>query len=416
MKKKVLHVLTLCSWGGAPQVVYDIVGNLDRAEFSVAIACGTGDGWERMSESGATVFPLRSLKRGISPLNDLRTLLELYMLMSRGHYDVVHCHSSKAGLLGRIAAKLACVKTVYFTAHGWGLYNHQEYGWAQRVMRACERMGAACSDKIICVSERAKEDAIQWGIARADKFIVVRNGVNWLPQTDRYAIRRRLNIEEDATVFGMVGRLAYPKHPQMFLEAAKRIGAHYRNAKFILVGGGPLAEECVKYVEENHLEDNVFLLGERPPAEVRDLLLGFDAFVLASRFEGLPLTIIEAMFAGLPVLASNVGGVGELVQDNKNGFLFAPDDVDELTRYTEYLIHNREERLRMGREGQAIARLHLTAERMTRQYETLYRGEFAEFMEGEETALDSSARRSSSAPAHRPKALEEKKQTISSRP
>ena len=128
----------------------------------------------------------------------------------------------------------------------------------------------------------------------------------------------------------------------------------------------------MEYVRDNGLDQKVHLLGEQSPAETRNLLLGFDAFVLASRFEGLPLTIIEAMFAGLPVVASDVGGVKELVQNDRNGLLFAADDVDELTRKIVYLINNRDERLRMGCEGQRIAQLHFSAERMTRQYESLY--------------------------------------------
>jgi glycosyltransferase involved in cell wall biosynthesis len=372
MKMKILHVLTLSCWGGAPQVVYDITKTLDKDRFSIAVACGTGDGWERMHEGGATVFPLRSLRRGISPAHDLRTLLELYRLIRRGNYDIVHCHSSKAGFLGRIAAKLAGVKTIYFTAHGWGLYNRQEYGWAQKIMMASEKIAAKCSDKIVCVSESAKQDAIRWGIAGPDRFVVVRNGTSWLPHTDRDEVRQRLDLEGDAIVFGMVGRLAYPKEPLMFLEAAKRIILKFQKAKFVLVGGGPLADRCVRYVKENRLESHVLLLGETPPADVRDFLLGFDAFVLASKFEGLPLTVIEAMSAGLPVIASNVGGVGELVQDGRNGLLFDSDDEDELVGKIEHLIRNPEERRRMGREGRALARLQFTAERMARQYEELY--------------------------------------------
>jgi glycosyltransferase involved in cell wall biosynthesis len=372
MKMKVLHVLTLSSWGGAPQVVSDIAKILDKDKFSIAIACGTGEGWERMHECGATVFPLRSLRRGISPIHDLKTFLELYHLMRQGRYDIVHCHSSKAGLLGRIAARLAGTKAIYFTAHGWGLYNHQEYGWAKRIMMASEKVAAKCSHKIVCVCESAKQDAIKWGIARPDRFVVVKNGASRSPHTDREGVRRCLNLGRDAVVLGMVGRLAYPKEPLMLLAAARRLIPKFRKAKFVLVGGGPLADVCADYVAKNRLEGNVLLLGEKPPEEARTLLLGFDAFVLASRFEGMPLTIIEAMFAGLPVVASNVGGVGELVQDGRNGLLFDSDDEDELVGKIEHLIRNPAERLRMGRAGQAMAELQFTAERMARQYEELY--------------------------------------------
>ena len=371
-KYKVLQIITLSAWGGAPQVVYDIIKNLDKKKFLTDLVCGTGNGWEKMKELEIQTFPMKSLKREISALHDLKALLHLYWIIKRGKYDVVHCHTTKAGFIGRIAAKLAGVKKIYFTAHGWGFYNEAEYGWAQKLLIFLEKIAAKCSTKIICVSEKVKEDGIKRKISPKDKFLVIRNGIEWKTEGDIEEARKKTGIKDNEIAFGTVGRLAYQKNPLMFLEVAKEMIQNYSKIKFILIGGGPLFKDCENFVKENELGNNIFLLGEKSPEETRELLLGFNVFVLTSRFEGLPIAIIEAMFAGLPVVATNVGGVGELVINDKNGFLFNPDSVEELVQKMIYLTENPEKRKEMGREGQKIAKENFTLDRMIKSYENLY--------------------------------------------
>jgi len=194
-RHKVLKVVTLTSWGGAPQVVYDIIKGLDKEKFSVTLACGMGDGWQKMNDLGIEIISVPRLKRSISITNDLRVLLQLYFIMKKGKYDIVHCHSSKAGLLGRIAAKLAGVEKIYFTAHGWGFYNQEEYGWLQRLMIFLERIAAKCSTKIICVSESGKKDAVASGISEEEKFSVIKNGIDWNVDGDRDEIRKNWDLK-----------------------------------------------------------------------------------------------------------------------------------------------------------------------------------------------------------------------------
>lgn len=325
-----------------------------------------------MMECGVSVIPVTRFSRGISPIGDLRTLLTLYSIIRKGRYDIVHCHSSKAGLLGRIAAKLAGVRQIYFTAHGWGFYNRKEYGWARSLMIASEKIGATCATKVICVSERVRQDAIDSGIAKPEKLVVVKNGISWASHGSREEVRRRLGVQDDAIVFGTVARLAHQKNPLLYLEAAKSVFAGCAKARFVVVGDGPLAAECRDYVRRNKMNGTVIFTGERSPEEARELLLGFDVFVMTSRFEGLPLTIIEAMFAGLPVVASDVGGVEELVSTNENGLLFESGDLLGLLERMEYLVDNPEERLRMGRAGRDFARRFFTAERTAGEYEAIY--------------------------------------------
>jgi len=376
-KIKTLQIITLSEWygqwSGPQQFCFDLAKNLNKNEFKVEVACKPGGILiEKLKEIGIKVHPINSFRRGISPINDFRTLISLYNLIKKEKYDIVHCHSTKAGILGRIAAKLAGIKKIYFTTHGWGFYNREEYGWLENFLVLLEKIAAECSTRIICVSENDKKEGLKRKIAKEDKFLVIKNGVEWEVKGSREEAREKLKVKNDGVVFGMVGRLAYQKNPLMFLKAAKEIIKKYPKTKFILIGGGLLFQECENFIKENKLRKNIFLLGEKSPEETHQLLLGFDVFVLTSKYEGLPFAIIEAIFAGLPIVATNVGGVSELIKDNKNGFLVNSNSIEELVQKMIYLIENPVKIKEMGEEGQKIAKENFTLDKMIKNYEELY--------------------------------------------
>jgi len=370
---KVLHSITLSEWGGAQQVLFDIVTNLSKEKYHVEVVCAPGgDLVNHLRERGIVVHTIGSLKRDCSPLNDLRALFTLYQLIRRGRYNIVHCHSTKAGLVGRIAAWLARTPKIYFTVHGWGFYNQEEYGWLQRLLIFLERIAAKCSTKIICVSESCKRDAVAGAIAEDEKFLVIRNGIDWNVNGDRDDIRKNLGFNDGTIVFGMVSRLAYPKNPLMFLQAAREIRQWRLEVRFVLVGRGPLFKDCADFIAENGLSDSILLLGERSPEETRRLISSFDVLVLISKFEALGLAIIEGMFAGLPIIASNVGGIPELVMDGKNGFLVDSDKLTQLTGKMELLTRNSDLRYSMGICNQEIARENFCLDKMIKSYNEIY--------------------------------------------
>lgn len=370
---KILQVITLSEWGGAQRVCYDLSINLNKDKFLVEVACKPGGLLvKKLKEKGIKVYEISSFRREISPINDFKTLISLYRLIKKGKYDIVHCHSTKAGILGRIAAKLAGVRKVYFTAHGWGFFNLEEYGWAQKLLIFLERITARFSTKIICVSENTKQEGLKKNIAKEEKFLVIRNGISFKANSAKEKVREKLKVEKKDIIFGMVGRFAYPKDPLFFIKVANEIVKNYPQAKFILVGGGPLFEKCQNFVKENKLENNVFLLGEKNPQDTQELLISFDVFILISKFEGLPITIIEAMFAGLPIISSNVGGINELVKDKENGFLVKTDDLNEIIEKIIYLIKNPQERKNMGKKSLTIAKENFSLDKMVKSYEKLY--------------------------------------------
>ncbi len=373
---KILLVITLSEIGGAQKVLYHIAAGMDPGLFDVSVACAPGGELVRwLQELGyVRVIEIEELKRDISPLNDLKALLKLYQLMKKNKYDVVHCHSSKAGVLGRLAAWLAGVPKIIFTVHGWGINEYQGplkrflYIWA-------ERLAGLLSTKVVCVSESDILKGKSLKLVDAQKLKVIYNG---LPASvkEKGAFREELGIGENDIVIGTIARLAVQKHPHFFLEVAKKLlagakcMAEGRQLFFVIIGDGPLRADCEEYINRNSLIGRVFLLGARE--EAAKLVQDFDIFVLFSRWEGLPLTIIEAMLAGVPVVANNVGGVGELVENEKTGLLIGGLQVEAAVQALEKLIFNREQRLSLGISGQRKALALFSVDKMVKNYYILY--------------------------------------------
>jgi len=367
---RVLQIITLSEWGGAQQVCYDLATRLHGDDFTVEVACAPGGPLvEKLEKSGIKVHQINSLKRDFSPIQDLRCLFQLYSLFRRGKYQIVHCHSTKAGILGRIAAWLARVPRIYFTVHGWGFYNEQEYGWAQKILVLAERLSARFSTKIICVSENDLKQGLLRKIARAGKFALIHNGVAIENRERTGTLRREINAADEEVIFGMIARLRYPKDPILYLKAAKIVLEKNGGCHFVLIGDGSLYDQCVEFVSKNGLESRVHLLGFRKDA--RYLYSDFDVFVLSSLFEGLPLTVIEAMFAGLPVVASNIGGLPELVSDGRNGFLTIPGNPEDLAQKMLLLAEDAILRREMGQESRKIAESQFMLDRMIEEYRNL---------------------------------------------
>lgn len=367
---RVLQIITLSEWGGAQRVVYDLAVNLDKSKFTVAVACQAGGLLvDRLKEKNIPVYEV-SFCRPISPLRDFKTFLAIFKIIRRGKYDIVHCHSTKAGILGRLAAKLARVKKIYFTVHSWGFYNQEEYGWGQKFFIWLEKIAAKLATKIICVSEKVRQDGLKYKIAPVSKFLVVKNGIDFEVTGERDAIRNSFGFSQDDVVVGMVARLAYPKDPVAFCQTGQKLSASNARAKFVLVGDGPLMKECQEFTAGHNLK-NIFLLGEKSPEETRRILLAWDIFVLISKFEGLPITILEAMFAGLPVVASDVGGINEAV-DKNGGFLVAVNNEAEFIKKLTVLINNPDLRKKMGDYNRQKAHREFTVAKMIYLTEQLY--------------------------------------------
>lgn len=330
---RVLHIITRMIVGGAQENTMLSCALIDRARFPSEIVCGpeTGSEGELHTETAARGVRIRiepSLIRAIRPWKDLAALVRLTRLLRRERFDVVHTHSSKAGIVGRIAARLAGTPVVIHTVHGWAFNPGQPrhvfmvYVWLERL---CARW---CRDLIV-VAEADREEGLQLGIGRKEQYRLIRSGIEVEAYRDveitRAAARARLGIPAEAFVVGSVGRLSPQKAPLDLLAAFEVLAKARPEAHLVIVGDGPLRRAVEARVAAAGLTGRVHLPGLR--RDVPDLLRAFDVFTLASHWEGLPRVFPQAMAAGLPIVATRVDGAPDAIVPGETGFLVEVGDT-----------------------------------------------------------------------------------------
>jgi glycosyltransferase involved in cell wall biosynthesis len=322
---------------------------LDRENYGVDLASGSGGDWEHKAREVADSFiPLEHLVRSLKrPFADFKTLLDLVGLMRRRNYDIVHTHSAKAGLLGRVAAKIVGIPIIIHTLHGF----HGFTFFDRALFVIEEKLGALLSDKIITVSEINREDAISLGIFPASKAVTIYSGIDVTKfcKTEIEVKRKKteLGLPPSAPVVGTVGRLAEQKAPLDFVAAARIVLDENPQTRFIMVGDGPLYDDVSASIGE---ESRIKMLGYR--SDVDELLQIMDVFAISSLWEGVGRSLTEALAAKRPVVATEVAGVPELVMDGQTGLLVPPQDPQALAEKIQYLLENREQAVGMAKRGQ----------------------------------------------------------------
>jgi len=328
-KYRIAHVITRLELGGAQQNTLYCVNHHDRSGFEVDLIAGRGGilDDEARAIPDADIALVAYLKHAISPVWDLVALFRLRAQLRARGVDLVHTHSSKAGILGRAAAFLAGVPVIVHTAHGWS-FNDSQPAWLRRVYVGLERISAAISDRIITVSARDRDRGRALGIVPVERYEVVRSGIDpdefRQPATDRETVRRSLGIAPDHILVGTVSCLKPQKAPLDFVRAARTASSQNDRLRFVIAGDGELRPRVEALVRELGLEEKVQVLGWR--RDVTDLLHAMDVFLLTSLFEGLPRVVLQAMAAGAPVVATAVNGTPEVVRHGHTGLLVPPAD------------------------------------------------------------------------------------------
>lgn len=377
-KIKVLHPITRLIVGGAQENTLLTASLLDKSRFHTEIVSGPQTGSEgSLSEEvqhrciPLTILP--ELVRQISPKNDLIALFKLSNFMRAGDFTIVHTHSSKAGILGRLAARLAGIPVIVHTVHGWSF--HAYMSPLERILYILlERWMASFTNALIAVARQDINKGLHAGIGRAEQYKLIRSAIpldefNAL-QADRAVVRNELNVPPEAIVIGNVGRFSVQKNPLDWVRAAGKIGRTYQNVRFLLVGDGPLRSEVEKLIESEGIGNQVILTGLR--RDVPRLLSAMDIFLLTSLWEGLPRVIPQAMCMGLPVVANSADGTAEAIQDGKTGYLCPPGDILSIFEHCAYLINHPQKRQEMGRTGRAYATQEFDVHRMVTQITNLY--------------------------------------------
>jgi len=373
---KVFMGITLSEMGGAQKVVYDLISSLPEDRYDITLAtCPGGEliQWIRNLELKKGryigIIGIPQLRRELSPFYDIWVFFKLYRLMRKERYDIAHFHSSKMGILERLAAFMAGVPKIYFTVHGWGINEYQPE-WLQKMLGFAEKVAGRTCTMCLCVSRYHMYKGISRGWLQPGKARVIYNGIDPAPVIQG-KLRRELNIQEDMAIIGSVMRLREPKQPvytiQVFNEILKR---GYR-AKLIIMGDGPMNESCRQIIRQLGLKNDVYMLGTR--ADARELMNDMDIVTLFSKWEGLPIALIEAMFAGKPVVGSLVGGIPEVIDHGINGFMTNGFNASRDADYICLLLKDRALRANMGEAGKRKAVECFSKDRMVAAYDRLYR-------------------------------------------
>ncbi|WP_022798878.1 glycosyltransferase family 4 protein [Thermus islandicus] len=349
---RLLYLITRAEPGGAQVHVLELLrGFRGRAELHLGVGEDRhGFLIEEARALGIGVHILKQLLHPIRPHRDLLGLWEVAALLKRLSPHLVHAHSSKAGFLGRLAARALGVKSVY-TAHGWAFTEGVPEG-RRRLALAMERLAGRLGDRVIAVSRYDRDLALRHRVVSPQKLRVVWNGV---PETP---LRARPEAHPPRLV--MVARFAPPKDHALLLRALA--GLRELPWTLDLVGEGPLLPQAQALARALGLAERVRFLGAR--RDVAEVLAQAQVFVLATHWEGLPLSVLEAMRAGLPVVATDVGGVGEAVVEGNTGFLVGRGDEVGLRRKLSLLLENPSLRASMGEAGRRRYEEAFTLERM----------------------------------------------------
>jgi glycosyltransferase involved in cell wall biosynthesis len=363
-RPRVLLLITLAEVGGAQTYVASLLPALVHRFDVVVAAHGPGPLRDAAAEAGIRFVALKHVRRPVRPWRDLVGLIELVRLLRQERPDILHASSSKAGVLGRLAAFVAGVPIRIFTVHGWAFAAHS--GLASSGYRWADRLAQRLTTVTICVSENERAAGIRAGTCSAARSVVIRNGISLegVP---------RARHERPVPWLVSVGRLQAPKDFVTFLRALAVLAPGSFEA--LIVGEGPDRPAVEHELRVLGLERRVHLAGERH--DVPDLLAAADVFVLSSRSEGLPVSVLEAMAAELPVVASRVGGVPELVLDGETGFLVAPESPRDLAVALRRLVDDRDLRRRLGAVGRVRAETRFNVNLFRRAHVELYADELA---------------------------------------
>lgn len=321
--------------GGIRQHVCDIVENLEPSKYKVYLIYSENradaEFFKKMQllKKSAILIPCNLLQRELG-IKDMEAYYFLKKVIHEIQPDIVHCHSSKAGILGRLAAKKNHVKAIYYTPNAYSFQNPKLsyikryiYIWAEHFL------SKYCTTKTINVSKGEQKLALKYKLDVPEKFHVIYNGVPHIALLEREKLRGFYGFQKDDYIVGVTARCAEQKDPLTWLRIAKNVINRIEKAKFVYIGEGELLNSMEKWVKENQLSEKIHLFGFRADASI---IVGmFDVYLSTALYEGLPYSVIEAMRAGVPLFVTDVTGNNELVQEEKNGRLFHTKDVRRAT-------------------------------------------------------------------------------------
>ena len=377
-KIKVLIVITRLTIGGDTNVVLDIADYLNKHPlYEVHLAVGPVlkhevDLTYLAYERGIPTTVIRNLINHIKPWVNLKALQELIALMRRGKFDVVHTHSSVAGVVGRFAAFITRVPVIVHHVHGWGIQENMSTA-VRTLYLILERTCALFTDRLIAVSAPTIQKGLAYRICKEEKFALIYNGINlekFRQKVDRPKVFFDLGLDPECKIVGMIARLDQQKNPLDFIRAAAIVVKKYPKVQFLIAGDGSLRSECENLIDELNLRGTFFLLGYRD--DISRIMPILTLTVLSSLWEGLPVVFQEAMSAGKPTVANDVDGARDVIIDGETGYLVTPHRPEEMAERILHLLNNDAICYDMGLTAQKYSE-RFSGEQMVENIASLYR-------------------------------------------
>ncbi|MDD2211130.1 MAG: glycosyltransferase [Candidatus Cloacimonetes bacterium] len=367
-KKKILHLQLLPLLSGVQRFSLHVLEGLPADQYDIYVAGKPGGEFvAEVKKRGWNFLPLRTFRHAISLL-DLAALLEIMLIIKKYRFDIVHTNSSKPGLLGRIAASTMRVSKIVHTVHGTAFQAHQ-HPLLQYFYMQMEKIGNALGDFTVFVNNSDRTRCLELGLVSRNKAVTIYNAIA-LKSLQKLNSLNRKTLQDTVTI-GSTIRFSDQKNVLALLSAACKACHQYKNLRFIILGEGKHYSLCRNIVASQRLNEKIFLPGW--DSDIIPWLAKFDVFILYSRWEAMPYSIIEAMHSGLPVIGSAIDSIGELVNEH-NGWLVPLDNETELLNTLGNIAKNPKQILAKGSYARQFIASLCNYENMVMAYRKLYEG------------------------------------------
>ena len=370
-KIKVLRIISRLNIGGPSIHVINLNKGLDKKIFQSLLLCGNiSDGEKSMlneaKKSGIKLISIPELTNEHSlKLKDLKALLKIYSIIKRYKPDIVHTHTAKAGLVGRIAAYLALTPKIIHTYNGHVLHSYFSNPKTY-LLRFMEKMLALISDSLIVVSDKIKTELISYKISKPSKFNIIKLGFDLDTFLNNHLLKNKLKenlkLPYNSNLIGIVGRIVPIKNHKLFIKAASRIIAEKENTYFLIVGDGPLRKNIEDLTYKLNINKNTLFTGWRNDLPL--IYASLDILVCSSDNEGTSVSVIEAMASGCTVVTTSVGGHPDIIDNGNNGYLIEPQNIDSLTNKILEILNAPEKYLHLGKNARVDAKNNFSSDRL----------------------------------------------------
>ncbi|MBU1043028.1 MAG: glycosyltransferase family 4 protein [Candidatus Omnitrophica bacterium] len=380
IKIQVLHLITRMIVGGAQENTLLTVNGLKRIpDYELTLLTGPSLGPEGELLSKSSSFKIKLchyLRRNINPLFDFIAFCQIYSFIKKNKFDIVHTHSSKAGILGRLAAKLAGTKIIIHTIHGLPFFAEQS-NLKNKGYIALEKFVARFTQTIICVSQSIIDQAVDAKIAEKEKFVKIYSGIELIhykkdPEI-RAAYRKRLGIPANSLVIGKLARLFNLKGHDFLLDAAVIVKRKSPKLKILFIGDGILRNQLEKKAKKLGLSDNLIFTGLIRPEAVPYYLQCVDVLAHTSLHEGLPRAVVQSFALEIPAVCFNLDGAKDIIRNQVNGILVSPKNIQELANALSQLLGDKKLRQQMGAQGNLLVREAFGSQTMVSSIDFVYR-------------------------------------------